>query len=94
VLITGRVVEIYNGNEVASYPICHVATFCGRVYPFIITSDLLVTVVDTSLCFLMNQLFVFFLAFRLRDLFLILFESPYHIFTKKKKNHIPELSLN
>jgi hypothetical protein len=60
VLITGRVVEIYNGNEVASYPICHVATICGRVYLFIITSDLLVTVVDTSLCFLMNQLFVFF----------------------------------
>jgi hypothetical protein len=60
VLIMGRVVEIYNGNEVASYPICHVATFCGRVYLFIITSDLLVTVVDTRLCFLMNQLFVFF----------------------------------
>ena len=47
-------------NEVASYHICHVATFCGWVYLFIITSDLLVTVVDTSLCFLMNQLYCLF----------------------------------
>lgn len=72
-------------SEVASYPICHVATFCGRVYLFIITSGFIGDCGCHEPLLPDEPTFLFvFLAFRFRDeriFFLILFESPYHIFT-------------